>query len=180
MAQHYKSKAILFLALTAFTSNTISTNESISAVRIVNTTKSDLKYSHTLPGDSVTHIYSLSLEFPKAMINYWYPIKRLVSGNNKYFRELDERKPVGTYLRIGFSKEVTQSFVEDFFETLKSTHDLFCNIHPNRHARLRDVFSIKIGPHYSQDEIGTFIEKVNIAMYKKWVKTMAASIREYA
>ena len=167
MARLYKSSAVLFLSLIGFFQGALCVNNDIQTVKIVNATKSELTYTHTLPGKSVTYIHIVSFKFARAQINNWH---RASHGTERRARERDISHPLPTYIRIAFSQKVSQIFVDDFFETLRAIHPIFRRIHPIRHGKFRDQFMIQVGPYYTWDEIKMFIEKANIAMYKKWLK----------
>ena len=169
-------KKICYLISILLVSECLSFQE-VQSVKIENDTGAELGCSHTIPSDSTAYLHVVSNKIPYAYITSWSPGSH---GTAKGCRELDARKPLPTWIRIAFSQEVRQLFVDDFFSILKSTNSVFKNINPIRIRQCRGQFGITIPAHYTKQELEVFRDQVHIAMQKRHLLKNAEPVRSYA
>lgn len=142
--------------------------------KVANATDEPIRVQHTIPANTQTYTQMYGLDSPRAFISSWI---RPSHGTTKQCRELDISRPLSTCLRIGFDRQVSQIYVDEFFETLRKTNKLFSGIQPVRHRKFRNEFCLRVGPHYTQGEIESYIEQVNIYMYQKTANKTFQDIR---
>ena len=174
MALLYKNKLILWPLILMVFQGLFCAEKFVQSVKIVNETNAELAYNHTAPDHSITYIHMVSTECPRAYITNFNPASH---GNVGVAQELNQRNPLPIFIRIGFDREVTQTFIDDFFAALKATNSLFKQINPVRHGLFRKEFVIRINPHYIAKEIEVFVEQANIAMYKKMLNEISSSVK---
>lgn len=120
--------------------------------------------SSLLKESALPTICSLDPVCPQARITNWHPGSY---GNAEPYHIIKSMPKLPIWVRIGFDGDVTQTFVNEFFSTLRSTDNLFNNINPKTHGKFRKEFVITIGPNYTPQEIQILIEKANNTMHDK-------------
>lgn len=176
MVRHFNIKNMIYSFLVFFGYLSCLAQD-VQAFKVVNEIGAELDYSHTIPSDTTAYLHVVSNKIPRAYITSWF---RGSHGTTKECRELDRRKPLPTWVRIAFSQEVSQLFVDEFFMLLKATHKIFKDINPRRHGKFTSEFVITVPPNYTQQEVEVFLEQVHIAMQKRQLLKNAEPVKTYA
>lgn len=134
----------------------------IEFIKVVNQECGTAELKVTIPDNTLTYIHFVPLNLPRAIIKRWHPG---TYGNTRHAMERNIKDPLPIYVHIGFDQPVSQTFIDDFINNLRSIHVIFR--HVAQHRQFKGQYIIIINPNYTQNEVLSLLNLANLAMAKK-------------
>lgn len=144
--------------------NNINALQQPQTIKVANNSDIPIICEYTVPANAIVAIHIMSTDFPRAHISNWAP-GVYSSANLAHHFAHKPRLPI--WVRIAFNKPVQQTFVDDFFHTLKETSTSLRNLTYCRHGKFKEEFCITVDGYITHEELSELINRANTMLYAK-------------